>query len=31
MSWSPKWSLSFWLSRPYPICIPRLLHSCYMP
>jgi hypothetical protein len=28
--WSSQWSLSFWLSQ-YPICIPRLLHSCYKP
>jgi hypothetical protein len=30
MSWSSKWSLSFWLSHQYPICIPLLPHSCYM-
>jgi hypothetical protein len=24
-------SLSFWLSHQYPICIPLLPHSCYMP
>jgi hypothetical protein len=29
-SWSFQWSLSFWLSHQYPICI-RLPHSCYMP
>jgi hypothetical protein len=29
-SWSSYWSLSFWLSQ-YPICIPLLPHSCYMP
>jgi hypothetical protein len=23
--------LSFWLSHQYPICIPLLPHSCYMP
>jgi hypothetical protein len=28
--WSSQWSLSFWLSHQYPICIP-LLHSYYMP
>jgi hypothetical protein len=27
MSWSSQWSLSFWLSHQYPICIPRLPHS----
>jgi hypothetical protein len=27
----PTGSLSFWLSHQYPICIPRLSHSCYMP
>jgi hypothetical protein len=31
MSWSSQWSLSFWLSHQYPICIPLLSHSCYMP
>jgi hypothetical protein len=30
-SWSPKWSLSFWISHQYPICIPVLPHSGYMP
>jgi hypothetical protein len=30
MSWSSQRSLSFWLSHQYPICIPRLPHSCYM-
>jgi hypothetical protein len=30
-SWSSKWSISFWLSHQYPICIPLLPHSCYMP
>jgi hypothetical protein len=30
-SWSSQWSLSFWLSHQYPICIPLLPHSCYMP
>jgi hypothetical protein len=24
-------SLSFWISHQYPICIPLLPHSCYMP
>jgi hypothetical protein len=31
MSCSTQWSLSFWLSRQYPICISLLPHSCYMP
>jgi hypothetical protein len=31
MSWSSQWSFSFWFSHQYPICIPLLLHSCYMP
>jgi hypothetical protein len=26
-SWSSQWSLSFWLSHQYPICIPFLRHS----
>jgi hypothetical protein len=30
-SWSFQWSLSFWLSHQYPICIPPLPHSCCMP
>jgi hypothetical protein len=30
-SWSSTWSLSFWLSHQYPICIPLRPHSCYMP
>jgi hypothetical protein len=30
-SWSSQWSLSFWPSQQYPICIPLLPHSCYMP
>jgi hypothetical protein len=30
-SWSCQWSLSFWHSHQYPICIPLLPHSCYMP
>jgi hypothetical protein len=30
-TWSSQWSLSFWLSHQYPICIPFLPHSCYMP
>jgi hypothetical protein len=25
------WSLSFWLSHQYPICILLITHSCYMP
>jgi hypothetical protein len=29
--WSSQWSPSFRLSRQYPICIPLLPHSCYMP
>jgi hypothetical protein len=29
-SWSSYWSLSFWLSHQYPICIPLLTNSCYM-
>jgi hypothetical protein len=28
---SSQWSLTFWLSHQYPICILLLLHSCYMP
>jgi hypothetical protein len=28
-SWSSQWSLSFWVSHQYPICIPLLPHSCY--
>jgi hypothetical protein len=28
---SSQWSLSFWLSHQYPICIPLLPHSCYLP
>jgi hypothetical protein len=31
MSSSSQWSLSFWLTHQYPICIPFLPHSCYMP
>jgi hypothetical protein len=31
MSWSSQWSLTFWHSHQYPICIPLLPHSCYMP
>jgi hypothetical protein len=27
---SSQWSLPFWLSHQYPICIPLLPHSCYM-
>jgi hypothetical protein len=30
-SWPSQWSLSFWLSHQYSICIPLLPHSCYMP
>jgi hypothetical protein len=30
-SWPSQWSLSFWLSHQYPIRIPPLPHSCYMP
>jgi hypothetical protein len=29
--WSSQWSLSVWLSHQYPISIPLLSHSCYMP
>jgi hypothetical protein len=29
-SWSSQWSLSFWNSHQYPICIPLIPHSCYM-
>jgi hypothetical protein len=29
-SWSSWWSLSFWLSHQYSICIPLLPHSCYL-
>jgi hypothetical protein len=25
------WSLSFWRSHQYPICIPLQAYSCYMP
>jgi hypothetical protein len=28
---SSQWSLSFWLSQQYPISVPLMLHSCYMP
>jgi hypothetical protein len=31
MSWSSWWSLSFWLSHQYPIYIPLLRNSCYVP
>jgi hypothetical protein len=31
MSLSSQWSLFFWFSHQYPICIPLLAHSCYMP
>jgi hypothetical protein len=30
-SWSSQWSLSFWLSQQYPICVHLLPQSCYMP
>jgi hypothetical protein len=30
-SWSSQWSLSFWFSHQYPICIPLRHNSCYMP
>jgi hypothetical protein len=30
-SWSSQWSLFFCHSHQYPICIPLLPHSCYMP
>jgi hypothetical protein len=30
-SWSSQWSISSWLSDQYFICIPLLIHSCYMP
>jgi hypothetical protein len=30
-SWSSQRSLSIWLSHQYPVCIPFLPHSCYMP
>jgi hypothetical protein len=29
--WSSQWSPSFWISHQYPIWIPLLPHSCYMP
>jgi hypothetical protein len=28
---SSQWSLSFWISHQYPICISLLPHLCYMP
>jgi hypothetical protein len=28
---SSQWSLCFWFSHQYPIYIPLLPHSCYMP
>jgi hypothetical protein len=31
LRWSSQWSLTFWLPHQYPICIPLLPHSCYMP
>jgi hypothetical protein len=30
-SWSSQWSLSFWLSHKYPICIPLRSSLCYTP
>jgi hypothetical protein len=30
-SWPSKWSPSFSLSHQYPICIPLLPYSCYIP
>jgi hypothetical protein len=30
MSLSSQWSLSFWLSHKYSICILFLPYSCYM-
>jgi hypothetical protein len=30
-SWFSQWPLAFWLSHQYPVCIPSLPHSCYMP
>jgi hypothetical protein len=30
-SCSSQWSLSFYISHQYPICIPLRPHSCYMP
>jgi hypothetical protein len=30
-SWSTQWSRSFWFVHQYPICIPLLHRSCYMP
>jgi hypothetical protein len=30
-SWSYQWSLSFWFSQQWPICIPLLPISCYKP
>jgi hypothetical protein len=30
-SWSSQWSLSSLLSHQYPICIPLLPYSCFMP
>jgi hypothetical protein len=30
-SWSSQWSLSTWLPHQYPICIPALPPSCYIP
>jgi hypothetical protein len=29
--WGSQWSLTFWLSHQYPICIALLPHSCYVP
>jgi hypothetical protein len=29
--WSSQWSLTFWISHQYPICIPLLPHLYYVP
>jgi hypothetical protein len=31
VAWSSEWSLSLWLSHQYPVCIPPLPRSCYVP
>jgi hypothetical protein len=31
MSWSSQWTVSSWFFHQYPVCIPLLPHSCYMP
>jgi hypothetical protein len=31
MSRCSQWSVTFWLPHQYPVCIPFLFHSCYMP